>query len=196
MVQIGSTINAKWRVFADELDSTGPWRAVLLCVAPLLLCVGQYVSITVWRWVSRPTSVAALQGSLDLDQARDTAIAAMQNFELLCRESAVKARKEEGKRIAEQVPNTAAAEEFAQQINETQMNMADFAQSYSRAVGKLAQVDAQVSIRAMREAAADSRRAEYVDAVARDTQQVRIAPRAFNADQMSQSCADQAVKGS
>jgi tRNA A-37 threonylcarbamoyl transferase component Bud32 len=180
------------RMLAGELEPPFQWKPVLLLAAPVLLCIALYVLVPRWqRWMARPKPAPVV---IDSGQIRDTALGAVQSFELLCRESAVKAKKEDGKRIAEQVPNSAVAEEFAQQIKESQANMADFAKAYSRAVDRLAQADEHAATLALRGAATDSRRAAYVDVVEQDTMQARTVSREFDAAGMSQSCAGLAAK--
>jgi hypothetical protein len=109
----------------------------------------------------------------DTAKGHDLALAALQSLSLVCRESAVKQRKEEGKRLAEQVPDSAIAESFQQQIAEAEQNVADFAAQYRDRVRELAAIDAGTAKQSLDGLAGDSSRAAYITAIERDVEATR-----------------------
>ena len=174
------------RMLAGELEPPFPWKRVLQAAVAVLLCVGIYVSAPHWQqWITPP---APVQIVVDPEQTSETTMAALQNFELLCRESAAELTKEEGKKIAEQIPDSARAEEFDHQIVESRKNIADFAQHYSRNVRKLAMIDAPTVVRAFQEAATESSRAPFINAIESQLTQVRATPRDIAVSELLDFC--------
>lgn len=178
------------RMLTGELQPPFPWKRVLQVAAVVLLGVGIYVSAPFWqKWIPRATTAQTIvQIVVDPEQASETAMAALQNFELLCRESAAELKKEEGKKIAEQIPDSARAEEFDRQIVESKRNIADFAQQYSRNVSKLATIDEPAVARALEEAATESSRAPFINAIESQLTQIRSTPRDIAASELLQFC--------
>jgi hypothetical protein len=180
------------RMLAGELDIPIRWKRVVPVAAAVLLCIALSASASRWlAWLDRlrpaPPPVP-MTGIDDSGRAADAATAALQSFELLCREAAAKLSKEQGKQIAENIPDTARAEKFARQISESQQNIDGFALQYNGSIQKLATVTPPALAQALRNAGLDPMRANYVTAIERHTLQMRAAPRKLEANDLLQLC--------
>jgi serine/threonine protein kinase len=174
------------RMLTGELNPPFPWKRVLLAAAGVLLGIGLYLSAPRWQQLihrSPPVPTASHP-----EQTYDAALTSLQNLELLCRESADELKEKDRKRIAEQIPDSARAEEFQQQIIESQRKIAGFAKQYSRSVQKLATIDELAVSRALEQAATDSSRAKYINVIKLQTKQTRAAPRDYAASDLLQFC--------
>ncbi|MDB6099057.1 MAG: Serine/threonine-protein kinase pknB [Gammaproteobacteria bacterium] len=174
------------RLLAGTVNPPFVWKPLAWVAAAAILGLAAYWSAPAWQRalsVSRSSALAS-----DAVQAKESAAAAIQSIALLCREAAVKLKKEEGKKMAEQVPDSAVAENFSKQIAETQRNMAEFAQQYNRSLRILAKLEQPARIRALRDGATNSERAEYVGYVERDALSLETAPGDLDAGRLAKNC--------
>ncbi|MDP9090006.1 MAG: serine/threonine protein kinase [Pseudomonadota bacterium] len=179
------------RLLAVTVDQPFAWKPLAWAAAAAILSVAAYLSAPYWlRSISTSRSSALAS---DTAQAEQSAAAAIQSIALLCRENAVKLKKEEGKRMAEQIPDSAVAENFSKQIEEAQRNMADFAQQYSVSIGKLAKLDEPALRQALQAGAKNSERADAVRYIERDARSRKTAPLDIDSSSLAKNCGDSAL---
>jgi hypothetical protein len=179
------------RLLAGTLDPPFAWRPLAWVAAAAIISVAAYLSAPRWEPListSRSSTLAA-----GTAQAEDGAAAAIQSFALLCREAQVKLKKEEGKKMAEQMPDSAVAENFSRQIEDAQRNMAEFAQQYNRSLKLLAKLDEPVLIRALQTGATNAERAEVVSHVQRDARSMKTTPRDIDTGVLANNCGGSAL---
>jgi len=175
------------RMLSGELDPPFPWKRVMLGAAAVLLSAAVVLTAPRWRrWLHSPPTLTPVR--VDSGQVREAAVAALQSIELLCREQGVKAKKEDGKKIAERIPDSVKAAEFETQIRETQLNITDFAEQYKRGLAKLAEFDGPAVTSAFTAAKADARWTSYVPVVERDAKRFLTAPADIDEARLTRSC--------
>jgi serine/threonine protein kinase len=173
-------------MLAGEIEPPFPWKRVLQGVAAVLLCAGIVLSAPLWlQWIPRTTSPPAL---VDPELTSETTMEASRNFESLCRESAQQLNLEKGKKIAEQIPDSARVEKFDREIGESRQKIADLAQQYNLNVRKLAAIDQPTVAEALHGAATDSSRAPFINAIESQLTQVRATPRDIAVSELLQFC--------
>ena len=177
------------RLLAGTVDPPFAWKPLAWVAAAAILSVATYLSLPLWQRAIA-TSRSSARAS---DTAQESAAAAIQSIALWCRENAVKLKKEEGKRMAEQIPDSAVAENFSKQSEEAQRNLAEFAQQYNRSLRLLAQLEAPALKRALQVGATNSERAEYVGPVARDAESMKSSLRDIDAGRLATNCAGVAL---
>jgi Protein kinase domain len=173
------------RLLAGEVDPPFRWKRVVVGAAAGLLCAAAYEAAPRWR-VWFPPPVAPVQ-KIDPGQISDAAGYALQQLELLCREVAVRTTKEQGKQLAESLPDSAKAAEFDSQIRDAQANIAGFAQQYNRGLTKLARFEDSAVASALQEVASDPGRS-YISVVERDAQKIRAVPTAIAETTLTALC--------
>jgi serine/threonine protein kinase len=181
------------RLLVGTLDPPFAWKPLAWVAAAAIASVAAYLSAPRWEPListSRSSTLAA-----GTAQAEDGAAAAIQSFALLCREAQVKLKKEEGKKMAEQMPDSAVAENFSRQIEDAQRNMAEFAQQYNRSLKLLAKLDEPVLKRALQTGATNAERAEVVSRVERDARSMKTTPRDIDAAVLANNCGGSALRG-
>ncbi|HEY0747798.1 MAG TPA: serine/threonine-protein kinase [Steroidobacteraceae bacterium] len=180
------------RLLAGTINPPFAWKPLAWVAAAAILSVAAYLSAPRWEpLISTSRSSTPAPGAA---QAEDGAAAAIQSFALLCREAQVKRKKEEGKKMAEQIPDSAVAENFSRQIEDAQRNMAEFAQQYNRSLKLLAKLDEPVLKRALQTGATNAERAEVVSHVERDAKLMKTAPRDIDAGQLANNCGGSAPR--
>jgi hypothetical protein len=172
-------------MLAGEIEPPFPWKRVLQGAAAVLLCAGIYVAAAHWSQLMPPTPTPPRP---DTELTSETTMEASRNFELLCRESAQELKLEKGKKIAEQVPDTASVEKFDREIGESKQKIADFAEQYNLNVRRLATIDEPTVARALDDAATDSSRAPFIDAIKSQMKQIRATPRDIAVSELLQFC--------
>lgn len=179
------------RLLAGTVDPPFAWKPLAWIAATAILSVAAYISAPYWQ-----RSISSSRSSVlasDSAQAEQSAAAAIQSIALLCRENAVKLKKEEGKRMAEQVPDSAVAENFSKQIEEARRNMADYAQQYSVSLGKLAKLDEPALMQALQASATNSERADVVRYVERDARSRKTTPGNIDSSSLAKNCGGAAL---
>ena len=181
------------KMLAGQLQPPVRWTPIVATASAILVCAGLYVSAPTWRHWLTPDHPAVAQR--DPAAASALATSALQTFEMFCRESAEVAKKKDGKRIAEQIPDSARAEAFERQVRDLQANMLDLAGQYQRQLDALSTYDDDAVARALKASASDANRVSYVDLVGRDTRAFRVS-RSFDTATMPLSCRGQNPAGS
>ncbi len=171
------------RLLAGTVDPPFAWKPLAWVAAAAIMSVAAY---TAAPYLQR--AISASGQASDTSQAQESAAAAIQSIALLCRENSVKLKKEEGKRMAERIPDSAVAESFFKQTEEAQRNMADFAQQYNRSLKVLAKLDEPALKRVLQARATNSERAEYVSRVARDAESMKSSLRDVDAGRLATTC--------
>ena len=179
------------RLLAVTVDPPFAWKPLAWVAAAAVLGVAAYLSAPYWQRSISTSRSSALAS--DTAQAEQSAAAAIQSIALLCRENAVKLKKEEGKRLAEQVPDSAVAENFSKQIEEAQRNMADFAQQYSVSLGKLSKLDEPALMQALQASATNSERADVIRYIERDARSRKTAPGNIDSSSLAKMCGGSAL---
>ena len=166
-----------------------PWRrrswAMGLALLAML-CAGIYFSAPKWRaWLSPGANAPDPSAA---SNAGAWAMAALQNYEILCRDAADAARKDEGKRLAAQISDSAHMEEFERQARELRLDLSDKAEQYRQNILALAAFDDSAIAAALGRAAAGTPRALFVEAAQRDVRRLGADPAAFSTDAMAKEC--------
>ncbi len=174
------------RLLLNTVDPPFSWKPLGWVSAAVALTLAGYLSAPRWEQLMPASSRPA--AASDPAPASARAAAALQSLALLCREAAVKQKKEAGKQLAERIPDSAVAAEFSRQIDEAQRNMADFAQQYNRSLDDLAKLDSLILARALRSGAPPAARAEFMGHVERDTESRKKAPVDIDAGRLVQHC--------
>ena len=174
------------RLLTGTSEPTTAWKPVAWVTGAAALGVAAFLSAPRGAPSMRTSSLPSV--ALETPEVHDSATAAIQSLALLCREAAVRLKKQEGKRMAEQIPDSAVAESFSKQIDEAQTNIDEFAQQYNRNLGYLAQLDGSTLTRSLR-AGADSAQAEYRSYVEHDALSRKTTPGDIDAEGLVQHCA-------
>ena len=173
------------RLLAGTVDPPFAWKPLAWVAAAAIMSVAAY---TAAPYLQRAMSSSGRASDTSQAQAQESAAAAIQSIALLCRENAVKLKKEEGKRMAERIPDSAVAESFSKQTEEAQRNMRDFAQQYNRSLRVLAKLDEPTLKRTLQAGATNSERAEYLSRVARDAEAMKSSHGDVDAGRLATNC--------
>jgi len=159
---------------------------VALLALLALLSVGIYLSAPKWRgWFSPGARTPDSSATSD---AGAWAMAALQDYEILCRDAADAARKDEGKRLAAQISDSAHMEDFERQAKELRLDLSEKAGQYRQNILALSAFDDSAIAAALGRVAAGTPRALFVEAAQRDVRRLAADPASFSADAMAREC--------